>query len=38
MQAAMLAIDASKNPAKRWATIAPNYAYGKMQLLPLKRF
>lgn len=29
MQAAMLAKEASKNPAIRWATIAPNYAYGK---------
>lgn len=29
MQAAMLAQEAAKNPAKRWATIAPNYAYGK---------
>jgi branched-chain amino acid transport system substrate-binding protein len=29
MQAAMLASAAAKNPAKRWATIAPNYAYGK---------
>jgi len=29
MQAAMLAVEAAKNPAKRWATIAPNYAYGK---------
>ncbi len=29
MQAAMLAEGAAKNPAKRWATIAPNYAYGK---------
>lgn len=29
MQAAMLAEVAAKNPAKRWATIAPNYAYGK---------
>jgi len=29
MQAAMLAAEAAKNPAKRWATIAPNYAYGK---------
>ena len=29
MQAAMLADIAAKNPAKRWATIAPNYAYGK---------
>ncbi len=29
MQAAMLAVEAAKKPAKRWATIAPNYAYGK---------
>jgi branched-chain amino acid transport system substrate-binding protein len=29
MQAAMLAVKASKFPAKRWATIAPNYAFGK---------
>lgn len=29
MQSAMLADEAAKNPAKRWATIAPNYAYGK---------
>jgi len=29
MQAAMLAEQAAKNPATRWATIAPNYAYGK---------
>ena len=29
MQAAMLAEQAAKSPAKRWATIAPNYAYGK---------
>jgi branched-chain amino acid transport system substrate-binding protein len=29
MQAAMLAETAAKNPAKRWAAIAPNYAYGK---------
>ena len=29
MQASMLAEQAAKNPAKRWATIAPNYAYGK---------
>jgi len=29
MQAAMLADEAAKNPAKVWATIAPNYAYGK---------
>ncbi len=29
MLSAMLAEEAAKNPAKRWATIAPNYAYGK---------
>ncbi len=29
MLAAMLAEEAAKNPARRWATIAPNYAYGK---------
>ncbi len=29
MQAAMLATEAAKNPAVKWATIAPNYAYGK---------
>jgi len=29
MQAAMLAEEAAKNPAKKYATIAPNYAYGK---------
>ncbi len=29
MQAAMLAKEAAKTNAKRWATIAPNYAYGK---------
>lgn len=29
MQAAMLIEDAAKLPAKRWATIAPNYEYGQ---------
>lgn len=29
MQAAMLAKEAAASDAKRWATIAPNYAYGK---------
>jgi branched-chain amino acid transport system substrate-binding protein len=29
MQAAMLAEVAAKQPARRWAVIAPNYAYGK---------
>lgn len=29
MQAAMLAAEAAKTDAVRWATVAPNYAYGK---------
>ncbi len=29
MQAAMLAKEAAKTGAKKWATVAPNYAYGK---------
>ncbi len=29
MQAAMLVADAAKIPAKRWATVAPNYEYGQ---------
>jgi branched-chain amino acid transport system substrate-binding protein len=29
MQAAMLAEEAAKLPAKRWATLAPNYEYGQ---------
>ncbi|WNK00809.1 ABC transporter substrate-binding protein [Thalassospiraceae bacterium LMO-JJ14] len=29
MQAAMLAIEAAKIDAVKWATVAPNYAYGK---------
>jgi len=37
MQAAMLAEEASKNPAKRWATIAPNYAYGKDAVKSFKK-
>jgi branched-chain amino acid transport system substrate-binding protein len=43
MQAAMLADEAAKLPAKRWATIAPNYEYGTSfvanfkKLLSLKR-
>lgn len=43
MQAAMLAEEAAKLPAKRWATIAPNYEYGQSavavfkQLLAAKR-
>jgi len=37
MQAAMLADVAAKNPAKRWATIAPNYAYGKDAVKAFKK-
>ncbi len=37
MQAAMLAEIAAKNPAKRWATIAPNYAYGKDAVAAFKK-
>jgi branched-chain amino acid transport system substrate-binding protein len=43
VQAAMLADEAAKLPAKRWATVAPNYEYGQSavavfkQLLSAKR-
>ena len=37
MQATMLAEEASKHPAKRWATIAPNYAYGKDAVKAFKK-
>ena len=37
MQASMLASEAAKNPAKRWATIAPNYAYGKDAVAAFKK-
>lgn len=37
MQAAMLAAEAAKNPAKRWAAIAPNYAYGKDAVKSFKK-
>ena len=37
MQNAMLAEVAAKNPAKRWATIAPNYAYGKDAVSSFKK-
>ena len=37
MQAAMLAEKAAKFPAKRWATIAPNYAYGKDAVASFKK-
>lgn len=37
MQAAMLADAAAKTGAKRWATIAPNYAYGKDAVAAFKK-
>ncbi len=37
MQAAMLAEEAAKNPAKKYATIAPNYAYGKDAVAAFKK-
>lgn len=37
MQNAMLAEEAARNKAKRWATIAPNYAYGKDAVASFQR-
>ncbi|WP_333831893.1 ABC transporter substrate-binding protein [Rubrimonas sp.] len=37
MQAAMLAEEAAKLGAKRWATVAPNYAYGQEAVEAFKR-
>lgn len=37
MQAAMLAEEAAATGAKRWATIAPNYAYGKDAVAAFKK-
>ncbi len=37
MQAAMLAAEAAKLPAKRWATIAPNYKYGQDAVAAFKK-
>lgn len=37
MQAAMLAEEAAKTGATRWATIAPNYAYGKDAVAAFKK-
>ncbi len=37
MQAAMLAEEAAKSPAKRWATIAPNYEYGQSAVAVFKK-
>ena len=36
VQAAMLAEQAAKLPAKRWATVAPNYEYGKSAVAAFK--
>ena len=36
VQAAMLAEEAAKLPAKRWATIAPNYEYGQSAVAAFK--
>jgi branched-chain amino acid transport system substrate-binding protein len=36
MQAAMLVDEAAKLPAKRWATIAPNYEYGQSAVASFK--
>ena len=37
MQASMLADEAAKLPAKRWATIAPNYEYGQSAVAVFKQ-
>src|SRR5450631_3330571 len=37
MQAAMLIEEAAKLPAKRWATIAPNYEYGQSAVASFKQ-
>jgi len=37
MQAAMLADEAAKLPAKKWATIAPNYEYGQSAVTVFKK-
>lgn len=37
MQAAMLAEEAAKLPAKRWASIAPNYEYGQSAVAVFKK-
>jgi len=36
MQAAMLAEEAAKLPAKRWVTVAPNYEYGQSAVASFK--
>ncbi|HSM20237.1 MAG TPA: ABC transporter substrate-binding protein, partial [Hyphomicrobiales bacterium] len=37
LQAAMLAKEAAKTGAKKWATVAPNYAYGKEAVAAFKK-
>ncbi|MBN9587029.1 MAG: ABC transporter substrate-binding protein [Afipia sp. 62-7] len=37
MQAAMLVEEAAKLPAKRWATVAPNYEYGQSAVSVFKK-
>jgi branched-chain amino acid transport system substrate-binding protein len=37
MQASMLAEEAAKLPAKRWATVAPNYEYGQSAVAVFKQ-
>jgi branched-chain amino acid transport system substrate-binding protein len=37
MQAAMLAEEAAKLPAKRWATVSPNYEYGQSAVTWFKK-
>ncbi|MFQ5773489.1 MAG: ABC transporter substrate-binding protein [Kiloniellaceae bacterium] len=37
VQAAMLAEEAAKLPAKRWATLAPNYEYGQSAVKAFKK-
>jgi branched-chain amino acid transport system substrate-binding protein len=37
MQAAMLAEEAAKLPAKTWATVAPNYEYGQSAVAAFKK-
>ncbi len=37
MQAAMLAEEAAKLPAKKWATVAPNYEYGQSAVAVFKQ-
>lgn len=38
MQAAMLAEEAAKLPARRWATVAPNYEYGQSAVKWFKQY